>query len=192
MIRFELVKSLPYFLGGSILGHYYAGIRRKISSETGLVYLILTFLPLLYPRLYQSVFGAPHGMWQSPYVLAVMLAGFCLVVTFGSDRTFFSNSVFNYLGKISYSMYLIHVPILLIAGRFLQESLATASGAIGYLSAVILLSTLSYFIVERPSRSFIRKWRLSRTSRNLIPVVWGRSRPSRSTSAALSKSAPGS
>jgi peptidoglycan/LPS O-acetylase OafA/YrhL len=61
---------------------------------------------------------------------------------------------FEYVGKISLSVYLWHFPLLILmtrAGLFTRDSAPTAIGATASLAAVsIVLASVTYFWVERP------------------------------------------
>jgi len=52
-----------------------------------------------------------------------------------------------YLGRISYTIYLMHLFFLTMGGRFLHNRLAVAAfGA----AAVVLFATISWYVIERP------------------------------------------
>lgn len=59
----------------------------------------------------------------------------------------FENRVVMYLGKISYSLYLIHYPVLSYVKTFLSDPLAIF--CIGLL-LTIAISTVTYFLIEEP------------------------------------------
>jgi len=67
---------------------------------------------------------------------------------------FLEMSWLRYLGKISYGMYVYHLPIIWFVERFLEERLqgemAVWLKAGVSLSATILISTLSYYLLESP------------------------------------------
>jgi len=68
-----------------------------------------------------------------------------------------------YLGDISYSLYMIHVPMRMTLGkllepRLLQEPRATASMmAIGFFLATIAVAAATYHMVEAPARRWLRR-----------------------------------
>lgn len=63
-----------------------------------------------------------------------------------------------YLGKISYSIYLFHIPVFLTIGKLLSSFTNVPRYAIGLysLSAILLISSFSYFLIERPILSLKR------------------------------------
>jgi peptidoglycan/LPS O-acetylase OafA/YrhL len=89
-----------------------------------------------------------------------------LVCLFTTIFLLFCNSIklpstLAYVGKISYSLYLIHLPIILIVGRTLfdynlSQKFPNLSIAILVLSAVCC-SILFYFLFEKPSLSWAKK-----------------------------------
>ncbi len=59
-----------------------------------------------------------------------------------------------FLGKISYSFYLLHLIILYIAVRFF--TLNAAIFLLVYLSITVLISSITYFLIEKPSNKIGR------------------------------------
>lgn len=66
--------------------------------------------------------------------------------------SFFKNKILNYLGEISYGLYVYHLPILWFVNRFYPNIPEPIRIAIA-LSATILVSSMSYELFEKP---FIR------------------------------------
>jgi peptidoglycan/LPS O-acetylase OafA/YrhL len=58
-----------------------------------------------------------------------------------------------YLGKSSYAMYILHVPVLWWMNRWLPHHSAGA-----YIAAVIGISALVYRYVEEPANRYLRSW----------------------------------
>jgi peptidoglycan/LPS O-acetylase OafA/YrhL len=61
---------------------------------------------------------------------------------------------FRWLGKLSYSLYLWHYPILILAAQYAGHALSLKDNLLWVLLAVAI-STVSYFAIENP----IRHWR---------------------------------
>jgi peptidoglycan/LPS O-acetylase OafA/YrhL len=75
----------------------------------------------------------------------------------------------DYLGKVSYSMYILHVPILwwfgywsLHASVFGLFSLPPGGAALVYLTLVVAVSAISFAFVEMPANRWIRSYIASR------------------------------
>jgi peptidoglycan/LPS O-acetylase OafA/YrhL len=74
---------------------------------------------------------------------------------------------FRFIGKISLSAYLWHFPVMLLLGRAGLMASDTLGGmlwnlAIG-LTAAILISTVTYYAVERPAVNWARRYRYGMT-----------------------------
>lgn len=71
---------------------------------------------------------------------------------------------FNYLGEISYSVYLIHVPFFMVGFNLLQDVLGwvdqtiSLPGLVALLLAMIAAAAGTYHWIERPARSCLRSW----------------------------------
>ena len=94
---------------------------------------------------------------------------FAFVVVFASDKgavsKFMSQKIFQYLAKISYSVYLVHVIIAIVFAVGLQRVLGelptgwAADLWLGiYLCVVIAASHCTYHLIERPGGQLIRNW----------------------------------
>jgi hypothetical protein len=64
-----------------------------------------------------------------------------------------STKVFTFLGKISYSLYLWHLPILILIPQFLEPKLSQSESRVILLIPIFLLSVLTYLFIERPIRT---------------------------------------
>ena len=95
---------------------------------------------------------------------------FVFVVVFAADKGVVSklmtNRVFQYLAKISYSVYLVHVIISIVFAIGLERTLgALPTGWAGdfwlavYLCIVIAASHCTYHLIERPGGRLLRNWK---------------------------------
>lgn len=76
------------------------------------------------------------------------------------------------LGDWSFSLYLWHFPVLRIAGSYWQERTLSPTHLVVALGAVVVLSALTYHLVEQPFRRG-RWWQLPRVAVTLYPVSVG-------------------
>lgn len=108
----------------------------------------------------------PHWTWHwmvlnaalRPFN-ALLLLG--LAIGGGLPVRALSHRVAEFLGKASYSMYILHVPLLWWYKRswvFLSGKLANTSSALVYLSFVIGISSVVSHWFEEPANRFIRTW----------------------------------
>ena len=150
----NLFKSLPYFFVGVLFGQLYKNWTfPKFSS--GFFIIVLLFIPILYPKIFYFIMGYNHGMWQDVKILtAVSLIFFCVIFLVPNNHIFLSNQIGDFLGKISYSLYLLHMPILnLIENQAKQQPL---SFLVIFVALSLIISYLSYLIIESPLRKIIR------------------------------------
>jgi peptidoglycan/LPS O-acetylase OafA/YrhL len=92
-------------------------------------------------------------------VNAILLVGFALGG--GWLTRLLSMPLAEYLGKASYAMYIVHIPILWWWGRGLNYAglhITGLSAAILYLATVLAASVLAFEFVETPANRRIRGW----------------------------------
>jgi hypothetical protein len=77
-----------------------------------------------------------------------------------------STKLFTFVGKISYSLYLWHLPILILIPPLLEPKLSQSESRVILLIPIFLLSILTYFFIERPMRTVNppAKWEVRSTS----------------------------
>ncbi len=94
---------------------------------------------------------------------------FVFVLVFACDKGFISRfmtqRIFQYLAKISYSVYLVHVIVAIIFAIVMERVLGQLpTGWAGdfwlgaYVLVVIAISHLTYHIIEVPGGRFVRNW----------------------------------
>jgi len=154
-IDLPLLRGLPYFVVGMLLGmlhlRWQPPARWRHHGFVAAFGLVL----LLYPAILERLTGWTYVMWFNPLVLVVMaLAFFCLVFLVPDGNPLLENRVGDYLGKVSYSLYLLHFPIILAMEKFgLSHG---AGGLLLFLAITIAASSLTYRFLEFPMRTRIR------------------------------------
>ena len=167
----SLAGQLPLFLLGLVAGYLYLRIREKgIDLQKkfqwlceigvwglfgGALVLILTgweeFLQLP---------SGPYGFPGVPLILALMIL--CIPFSRHAKRLLDSPPL-RWLGLISYSLYLFHVPCLNLVYRYLSGQGIDISVQWGVFGAVslglsLLVATISYLLIEKPVMRLARKW----------------------------------
>ena len=136
---FELV-------GGSILYVYSKDLRQFIKKKFFFIlYIIGFFLIIAYMQLYQN-----EGYHPNPMAL-FFLIGIGLMLIFNEDQKIYL--IKNYLskiGKVSYSLYLWHFPLLVIGANTFAKF--DDIKKIIFIILCFLLSILSYNIIEKKFR----------------------------------------
>jgi peptidoglycan/LPS O-acetylase OafA/YrhL len=100
--------------------------------------------------------GADLNTYLRPLNVA-LLVGFAL--NGGTLAKWLSGRAMDFLGKASYSMYVLHVPILWWTGRYLVHGnlhLTRPVGATIYLTLVVVVSGMIYQWFEAPASAWIR------------------------------------
>ncbi|WP_318764627.1 acyltransferase family protein [Agrobacterium fabrum] len=141
---------LPMFIIGRV---FFLLQNRKISKEGAITFIAFSLL-LLY-----GTFAAiwPDQMWNDPrkpwtYPLAILIFYGCML---WNPQTM--PKALRFLGDISYSLYLIHVPV----GWFIMDKVQPLAGfTIGFIASVaasVFAAWLIYSRIEVPGRMFGRK-----------------------------------
>lgn len=140
---------------GLLLGQLYRHWRPPAARQHALYVLSLAVLPLLYPMIFESITGLKHAMWGDPLILLAVGGVFFLTVFMvPAGNYLLENPIGDFLGKVSYSAYLLHYPLLLVLKEF---GLARGiSGLALFLLLTALLSETSFRLLEAPMRRLIR------------------------------------
>jgi len=118
----------------------------------------LALVILLFPRIAASLpFGGVEltDMWHNPaYLVAVGALLFSALHSRVASRMLGSRP-FRYLGTVSYSIYLLHLPILWGLNHFDLFARNPALFFPVFVAATLLAASLSYALIEAPSRRAI-------------------------------------
>lgn len=102
--------------------------------------------------------------------------GAALIIFFYDKETIIakllSNKVLVFIGTISYSLYLWHWPIIVLAKQYL--SIDKFSTVIEYLTVIVLMismSLLSFYLIERPCRKYKKNFKFSFIIYYLTPSI---------------------
>jgi peptidoglycan/LPS O-acetylase OafA/YrhL len=93
---------------------------------------------------------------------ALVIAGGTSAPDFGAERLL-GTAPFRWLGRLSYSMYLWHWPILVLAAESTGRTTLPLPQALGWLVVALLAAMITYKIVENPIRHarFLRRHRVA-------------------------------
>ena len=103
------------------------------------------------------------GFWTTPFMAAILLGA---AYERGAICRFLSTRAMLFLGRISYSIYMVHMFCVHAVNRFYHVQPGSRSGiwlamvVVSYIGFVLLVATASYYLVEAPCRRYLRKlWR---------------------------------
>ena len=151
-----IFRSLPYFMVGLCLGALYRQ-RQNFGVGGHWCALALLAIPLLFPMVSESLLGWENAGWRDVRVLCAVAVIMALII-FGvpNGNRALENVVGDYLGKVSYSLYLLHIPVLRAMEPIIKAH--PYIGFVGFLVAVLLVSEVSFRVVEAPARRYLRQW----------------------------------
>ncbi len=153
---------LLYFLAGMLLGQIkLSGWSAPAYLRKNFFVLVLLLLPFFFTENYNAIFHLKnkidYTIWLDLRNLLV-ISGlfFILVFMVPDDNIILSNRIGKFLGDSSYSIYILHLPILTALFRYFKYIKgAWLRLGIG-LTLVLVLSYASYRLIELPSRNWLR------------------------------------
>lgn len=168
--------DLGYFLPVFLLGSLCASIAFKLPLDrhprlsSALATVIALLLGLTVPSIYSLVIRPiPPGYFQKSLLLYGSLwASFLYVVlhAVGWVRAVLTSGFLVFLGRVSFSVYLLHFPILLACSKFAPGNRWVGAAACMLILAV---SALSYRLIERPLSRI--QWRDARRAMRLSSMI---------------------
>ncbi|PKG80621.1 acyltransferase [Colwellia sp. 75C3] len=151
---FNTLRSLPYFFIGVIFGMHFKSIKIPSYLRKHWFILVLLLIPAMYPELTSITSDAKHRMWLSYEVLLVMSSVFfCIVFLVPDNNVLLANRFGDFLGKISYSLYLLHMPIIIFVNKL---NLSVELKLILSFGLTVSIAFVSFKYFEKPVASFIR------------------------------------
>lgn len=151
---FAFLRSLPYFLTGIVLGLLYRHFQFSKDIQNGAYLITLIILPLLFPDVFEFIFGYRHGLWQDMHVLLMMTIVFvCFVFLTPKNHWFVANPIGDFLGKISYSVYLLHMPVLKHFKELGKNN--PELYLFFFIACTIVIAYFSYLLIEKPFRNYL-------------------------------------
>lgn len=167
---FRLPQVIPYFVSGVLMGIVYRSWQLPPSRQRQSFATVLLVIPLMYPTIFEKIFGFRHELWNDSLVLVVVSAVFAVVLfAVPDDSRLLANPTGDFLGKISYSLYLLHVPVMWLVRKLpLPEDLPlTNTLRFGiFLALAVLVAWVVYEVLERPAQRFLRERLLPRGPRS--------------------------
>lgn len=148
---------LNEFLIGNLAGIFFVknfrqkNYDRQIIAIFVLILVSLIFVPLFYH----------NGLMALLFVPAILM----ISANNGWITRFFSLKPMEYLGEISYGIYITHIPVLYLVREFLEWQQYTFNIDIVfviYIMVMLLSSAIFYQLIEKPMRNLLRKIHFSK------------------------------
>lgn len=154
-VHITLLWTLPYFLLGVTLGLLYAHWRVPANWRHHGFALALLLIPLMFPKVLATFTSWEYQFWRDIVTLPVVgTVFFALLFLVPEGNSMLENRAGDFIGRVSYSLYLLHIPVL----KLMHEPIVMAPWLMLplFLAAALLLSQLSFALIESPCRRLIR------------------------------------
>jgi peptidoglycan/LPS O-acetylase OafA/YrhL len=175
LARFNPLLRLPEFLIGVCAARWQPrAIPKGMSWISVLIYLALIPLIAHLPMLLVS-----NGLLAPVFVALIISLGNLK----GSFERFMSSPILVSLGHASYSLYLLHFPVLFWLTYLLSVKRTSELGSpwilpfsapgrlMTYLVVTIAISIAGYYLVEKPARKYLIRRLQARNSRVTAPLI---------------------
>ncbi len=156
------------FVAGIAAARVYEFVAPRMRGRGEWLYLpaaVAGAVLIVYPQIMYGTYGDLNTGLRPLNVLA--LVGFALGG--GALARLLSTPAADYLGKISYSTYILHVPVLWWYGRWALHGrlygtlhISRPLAAVVYLTLVVAVSAVSFRWVEMPANRWVRDYVASR------------------------------
>ena len=145
---FRTLRFCCFFLAGLFIAWQREPIRRWYNSLSRRTSAALLLTALLLSG-YVIALRAPAPILE---FLCLISAASIIVCTLYDRqlRTMLERKIPQFLGQISYSLYLIHLPVLFVSYLLIGKRMPTFFFLALYLVAAVSAATLFYFLIERP------------------------------------------
>ena len=145
-------------LAGSILAYF--EVKFGKMNKNNFLNIILPSIGLF--LICHSIIFFNDEMFHPSFYTLSPVIGTCLIIWFANKKEFItqilSSKIFVGVGLISYSLYLWHYPILVFY-NIMDKIYFGSFDKLASLIAILFLSILSYFYIEKPSRNKKYKFR---------------------------------
>ncbi len=160
-----LLSKLAFFLFGAAAGRLHSTLvgqqlRRPVGTLIGLLALALPLFVLVSRQLFPTIESA----WGLAPAFAAALAVLLVAREHPISAALFAAPPMRFLGKISFSLYLFHVPVMFLMANALSGMLPLYAVVLVALCAALLIAWISYECIETPARrALVSLWRRRRT-----------------------------
>ena len=142
------------FFSGVLIFFYSDYLRDKIKKKFH-SYIYVLGIIILFLYLY---FFNVEGRHPNPFSI-ILIIGMALLIVFNNEKQLaYVKNKLSYLGKISYSLYLWHFPILLIGFNYFKDF--TDFIKLLLILLCFIISTISYLLIENKFKKIKLKYSL--------------------------------
>jgi peptidoglycan/LPS O-acetylase OafA/YrhL len=149
---------VPFFACGLSVSHYLPrNVGRLLRPWPAVLAASFPLFLLTYPQIATAAFGVDIGLWNNPLCLALAVG--CLIATVSASpaSSVLSTRPMRHLGKVSYSLYLLHQPVLLLLDSMTQLRHWPELFLVVGLALAIAVATVVQRFFEAPTRHAINE-----------------------------------
>lgn len=157
-VHFALGEGLAMFFIGGLCSYLVQATRRQLEVTFRQVAVIVccTIFAVL------VIFKATHRGLGDWFLLSIVFPGLIVFLACMDQRIEHWVRPFQWLGSISYSMYLIHIPLMLLTMLLGLAYPASPIFLVLFMAVLIGLSLASFRLFEFPAQQFLRGALLSK------------------------------
>lgn len=149
---FQLPGQLIYFIAGVFIYKY---IKQPLSISTSFQYILSILIVTLFIYISKRYHLYEHFMINNLFILILVASLFILLY---KTKPKWMTSV-EWLGEISYSLYLWHVPLLYIMKKTnILTHISLISAIIIFITFLLFISSLSYYFIEKGGFNLRKKF----------------------------------
>lgn len=166
IMHYSPIFQLANFIVGIGIGFLFVKhqtILRQKAKKWVFIFTTMVAVGVIYCansnfKLYDSLIN--NGV-LTPF-FALLLISFALFE--GNVKAFLSWKPFQFLGEISYSIYILQFPVMLLCRNYIPGLVGKKDNELffPYLGILILTSILSYLLIEQPAKKAINTFSLNR------------------------------
>ncbi|MEM6634723.1 MAG: acyltransferase [Pseudomonadota bacterium] len=159
----RLFSRLQYFLVGILA---YRFCRSEMKNLDAVFIFSASLILLCYPQIYKSLTDTPAMVWRNE---SLMLLVFLLLLSASNSslaNKVLGGPVMRHLGDISYSVYLTHVPVMLVVTQLVDTGTPVLFVSL-VLAGTLAVSEVTFRFLEKPSRRAITNRTLKAGARRL-------------------------
>lgn len=143
-------RCIGFFLAGILLAKHQDMLMQKLATLPGIVKMGIWGLCL-------AVLAAPHFPQEDILQGAVAALAILLVMVQPRLGVWLSSAPILWLGRVSYSLYLVHLPILFALFHLLLGRLSFGAVTVIGIAASLIAAQIMHVLVERPAIRFARR-----------------------------------
>jgi peptidoglycan/LPS O-acetylase OafA/YrhL len=162
--KVSLTSTIHFFLFGFLMWWLFKATsegettRRWLLTGYDAVFVCLLILLIpFFPNIFERWTGIQTTLWNNSVYFFYLPALLFFTAKSRLARMLLGSAVPAFFGRISYSVYVWHLPCIALVFKYAVFLTTPETRLIGTLLVVTLVSWLSYLFLEKPSRSLLNR-----------------------------------